>query len=104
MTVNHRVGRFESSSWSYAHLAQSVEHFLGKEEVRRFDPDGGLHASLAQMVEQRFCKPSVVGSIPTGGSRERWPSGSRHMLAKHAWVKAHRRFESFSFRSHGPII
>ena len=27
-----------------------------------------LLASLAQLAEQRFCKPSVVGSIPTGGS------------------------------------
>ena len=26
-----------------AHVAQSVEHFLGKEEVHRFDPGRGLH-------------------------------------------------------------
>jgi hypothetical protein len=26
-----------------AHVAQLVEHFLGKEEVHRFDPGRGLH-------------------------------------------------------------
>jgi hypothetical protein len=26
-----------------AHVAQQVEHFLGKEEVHRFKPDRGLH-------------------------------------------------------------
>ena len=27
----------------HAHVAQLVEHFLGKEEVHRFDPGRGLH-------------------------------------------------------------
>ena len=29
--------------FSKAHVAQQVEHFLGKEEVHRFDPGRGLH-------------------------------------------------------------
>ncbi len=32
-----------SRSSSRAHVAQLVEHFLGKEEVHRFDPGRGLH-------------------------------------------------------------
>ena len=31
-----------------AHVAQSVERFLGKEEVHRFDSDRGLHKRLRQ--------------------------------------------------------
>lgn len=30
----------------FAHVAQSVERFLGKEEVHRFNPGRGLHAYL----------------------------------------------------------
>jgi hypothetical protein len=29
-----------------AHVAQSVERFLGKEEVHRFDSDRGLHSNV----------------------------------------------------------
>jgi hypothetical protein len=32
--------------WSWAHVAQSVERFLGKEEVHRFDSGRGLHIFL----------------------------------------------------------
>jgi hypothetical protein len=31
------------TAFSTAHVAQLVEHFLGKEEVHRFDPGRGLH-------------------------------------------------------------
>ena len=36
---------------SKAHVAQQVEHFLGKEEVHRFDPGRGLHPALIRAVE-----------------------------------------------------
>ena len=32
--------------WSWAHVAQSVERFLGKEEVHRFDSGRGLQIFL----------------------------------------------------------
>ncbi len=34
-------------------------------------------ATVAQMVEQLICNQRVGGSIPFGGSRERFPSGQR---------------------------
>ena len=42
----YAMGLFQSSclaATSKAHVAQQVEHFLGKEEVHRFDPGRGLH-------------------------------------------------------------
>ena len=38
-----------------AHVAQSVERFLGKEEVHRFDPGRGLHTceSIGSNMEMR---------------------------------------------------
>ena len=35
--------RFPLHIW--AHVAQLVEHILGKDEVHRFDPGRGLHTS-----------------------------------------------------------
>ena len=33
----------QKDDFSVAHVAQLVEHFLGKEEVHRFKPGRGLH-------------------------------------------------------------
>jgi hypothetical protein len=40
---------------SKAHVAQQVEHFLGKEEVHRFDPGRGLHLVLVCRFERLRC-------------------------------------------------
>ena len=37
-------------SGTWAHVAQSVERFLGKEEVRRFDSGRGLHFLIRRHV------------------------------------------------------
>ena len=42
--MTHELKSFENAKC--AHVAQSVERFLGKEEVHRFDSDRGLHLSL----------------------------------------------------------
>jgi hypothetical protein len=45
-----------------AHVAQSVERFLGKEEVHRFDPGRGLHFSKeAALIQNRGdSKPVLI--------------------------------------------
>ena len=35
--------KIQTIPYNYAHVAQSVERFLGKEEVHRFNPGRGLH-------------------------------------------------------------
>jgi hypothetical protein len=39
--MTHELKSFENEN--FAHVAQSVERFLGKEEVHRFNSDRGLH-------------------------------------------------------------
>ncbi len=41
-----RVGRQNFPGVYFAHVAQSVERFLGKEEVHRFDSGRGLHSII----------------------------------------------------------
>ena len=36
-----------------------------------------LEATVAQLAEQLICNQRVGGSIPFGGSKERYPSGQR---------------------------
>ena len=48
-----------------AHVAQLVEHFLGKEEVTDSSSVVG-YTPLAQLVEQRIPNPWVGGSTPSG--------------------------------------
>ncbi len=38
---------------------------------------GHYEATVAQLAEQLICNQRVGGSIPFGGSRERFPSGQR---------------------------
>src|SRR3954471_4357829 len=57
----------------FAKIAQSVEHFHGKEEVPGSIPGLGSkrgipHATLAQLVEHHFRKVGVRSSILRGGS------------------------------------
>jgi hypothetical protein len=39
--------------------------------------EGCIDATVAQQAEQLICNQRVGGSIPFGGSRERFPSGQR---------------------------
>ena len=41
--------------WLYAHVAQTVERFLGKEEVHRFDSDRGLQLFLNRVFFKAPC-------------------------------------------------
>lgn len=43
-------------------------------------------ATLTQRPEFPPCKRAVVGSIPTGGSMEAWPSGLRQGIANPSYV------------------
>ena len=45
-----------------AHVAQLVEHILGKDEVHRFDPGRGLHVSRAQRVKE-FGEPQAAACV-----------------------------------------
>ena len=52
------VSRSSASEYSFlelsnAHVAQSVERFLGKEEVHRFNPGRGLHYFLKMVKVAR---------------------------------------------------
>jgi hypothetical protein len=42
-----------------------------------FITEGDYEATVAQQAEQLICNQRVGGSIPFGGSRERFPSGQR---------------------------
>ena len=44
-TIKYEVSTIEDI---HAHVAQSVERFLGKEEVHRFNPGRGLHFSTGR--------------------------------------------------------
>ena len=57
-------------------------HLIRERIQQRIDERPGWYrwtkkknATLAQMVEHLTCNEDVVGSIPTGGSMPRWPSG-----------------------------
>ena len=64
-------------------MAQSVEHFLGKEEVTGSSPVAGSirNALLAQLVEQGTLNPKVVGSKPIQGTKKRGCSSDGRALA-----------------------
>src|SRR5208337_2618886 len=58
-----------SSYW--AHVAQLVEHFLGKEEVHRFDPGRGLHFCLGAQGSWGSCRRSQRGYLDRNLDGER---------------------------------
>ena len=45
----------KSATTAIAHVAQSVERFLGKEEVHRFDSDRGLHLKSSATLKYFCC-------------------------------------------------
>ena len=56
---------------------------------RGFDPHPGRHffisfvpASVAQLVEQGTENPRVVGSIPTGGTKNKPPADLAHLVER----------------------
>ena len=50
-----------------AHVAQSVERFLGKEEVHRFDSDRGLHLGLSIDPPQADQYSIAISQFKRGG-------------------------------------
>jgi hypothetical protein len=64
-----------------AHVAQSVERFLGKEEVHRFDSGRGLHyfrqwAHMGNLEENEFVlSQSTLLKINSNKSREDFEDG-----------------------------
>ena len=51
----------EPTEWILAHVAQQVEHFLGKEEVRRFEPARELHFNYIGII--RHTRTSFLRTI-----------------------------------------
>ena len=71
------VGQHASlSRWRSTVRVRSGSPILSSSHLRIFAPD----ASVAQQVEQRTENPRVVGSIPTGGTRD---AGVAHPVERH---------------------
>ena len=81
-----------------AHVAQSVERFLGKEEVHQFDSGHGLHNNgrrIKKMAKEKFERTKPHVNIGTIGHIDHGKTTLTAAITKHAGLKGNAEFVPF---------